>query len=306
MSLPQVEISAKELQHRSTSQVSDSSVAASNMIAPSDVEGAQADPADPIEESASSTTPNCEGSLAWCMLKHCLEFYKSYDFPINLMLAIALARAYPPLGAIYLQPDITSTRIAVAIIFFFSGMGLRTEELGKAFQRVYFNGFVQLFNFGIVSLVVYAVSRFLSATDLLNQALADGMVICAALPMAINIVIVLTAAAKGDEAAAVFNATFGNIIGIFLSPVLILLYLGASSDVSLGTVFYKLTMRVVLPLVIGQLVQKFWRQARDFYHKHKAIFRKVQELALVYIVYCGKCVWCTVIPTTNSLTYSCT
>lgn len=269
----------EKLHHSSTSGISESVV---------EDQDANAEPAVDGKEPESKVSEACKDGRLICVLRSCIAFYKSNDFPINLMLAIALARAYPPLGAEYLKPDITSTWLAVAIIFVLSGMGLRTEELGAAFQRMHFNGFVQLFNFGVVSIVVYAVSRFLATTGILNQALADGMVICSALPMAINIVIVLTASAKGDEAAAIFNATFGNIIGIFLSPVLILLYLGTSGDVSLGTVFYRLTLRVIVPLVIGQVVQKLWVQARDFYRKHKRIFKKIQELSLIFIVYCGK------------------
>jgi len=277
---PQQPETVKEILHHSpTSGVSDSVI--------EDQDGNSEPTVDGKEPESKETETDGDGRILR-ILRGCFAFYKSNDFPINLMLAIALARAYPPLGAEYLKPDITSTWLAVAIIFVLSGMGLRTEELGAAFQRMHFNGFVQFFNFGVVSIVVYAVSRFLATTGILIQALADGMVICSALPMAINIVIVLTASAKGDEAAAIFNATFGNIIGIFLSPVLILLYLGTSGDISLGTVFYKLTLRVIVPLVIGQVAQKFWVQARDYYRKHKPIFKKVQELSLVFIVYCGR------------------
>jgi sodium/bile acid cotransporter 7 len=137
-------------------------------------------------------------------------FYIRNQFPINIMLAILLARAYPPLGADYLKPEITATWIAVAIIFFLSGMGIKTEEFSKAFQRYYFNGFVQGFNFGVVSICVFAVSRLLIAAHMLDTNLADGMVICACLPMAINVVIVLSSLTGADEAAAVFNSAVGT------------------------------------------------------------------------------------------------
>jgi sodium/bile acid cotransporter 7 len=47
----------------------------------------------------------------WCV------FYNNNDFLIMIVIAILLARAYPPLGADYLQPEITSTWIAVIFIF---------------------------------------------------------------------------------------------------------------------------------------------------------------------------------------------
>lgn len=45
------------------------------------------------------------------------EFYWENEFIILIILAIVLAKAYPPLGGEYLQPDITSTWIAVIFIF---------------------------------------------------------------------------------------------------------------------------------------------------------------------------------------------
>jgi sodium/bile acid cotransporter 7 len=222
-------------------------------------------------------------------LKAISSFIVSNDFPLLIIAAILLAKAYPPLGAEYLYPKITATWIAVGIIFVLAGMGLRTEQLSQAFKRIYFNSFVQFFNFGVVSAVIFAVGKSLAAAKILNASLVDGMIIMGSLPMAINVVIVLSAATGADEAAAVFNSTFANILGIFLSPVLILLYLGTTGEVSLGEVFYKLTLRVVLPLVIGQLTQKFWDAGREFFRLHKKRFKKLQEWCLVYIVYTVFC-----------------
>ena len=75
------------------------------------------------------------------------RFYHQNSFLILVTCAILLAYAYPPLGAKYVAPKITATWIAVIFIFILAGMGIRTEELTKALQRVYFNSFVQVFNF---------------------------------------------------------------------------------------------------------------------------------------------------------------
>jgi predicted Na+-dependent transporter len=79
-------------------------------------------------------------------------------------------------------------------------------------------------NFGVVSAFVFGVTRFLVDTvHVLHKTLADGMVVCSCVPMAINIVLVLTGSANSDEAAAIFHTTLSNIAGIFLSPMLILM-----------------------------------------------------------------------------------
>lgn len=170
-----------------------------------------------------------------------------------------------------------------------AGLGLKTEEFSKAFQRLKFNLFVQCFNFGVVSLVVFAVSRGLAEIGVLSQSLADGMVVCASLPLTINMVLVLTNSAGGDEASAIFNAAFGNMIGVFLSPVLILGYLGVSGEVELLEVFLKLASRVIIPVCFGQLLQKYCPPVVAFNKKHKKNFKKAQQYCLIFIVYTVFC-----------------
>lgn len=221
--------------------------------------------------------------------KKCKKFYAANSFLILVMCAILLALAYPPLGAKYLAPQITATWIAVVFIFVLAGLGLKTEELGKAFSNVRFNAVVQVFNFGVVSSIVFGASRFLVSVGALAKALGDGMVICSSVPMTINMVLVLTKSSGGDEASAVFNAAFGNLVGVFLTPLLILGYLGVSGEVALGNVFYKLGLRVVLPIAVGQILQKFSMTVVNFVKKYKPYFKSGQQYSLIFIIYTVFC-----------------
>jgi solute carrier family 10 (sodium/bile acid cotransporter), member 7 len=176
------------------------------------------------------------------------------------------------------------------IILVVSGMTLRTDEFSQAFQKVYFNVYMQVLNFGVVSAIVFGVTRFLVNTvHILHETLADGMVVCSCLPMAINIVIVLTSSGNGDEASAVFHTTLSNIAGIFLSPTLILGYLGSKSDIDLPTVFLNLTLKAIVPLAVGQILQKASPAVVQFCKRNKAHFKKLQESCLVFIIYIVFC-----------------
>jgi solute carrier family 10 (sodium/bile acid cotransporter), member 7 len=218
-----------------------------------------------------------------------VKFYWEQEFIILIVLAILLAYAYPPLGATYLAPQITATWIAVIYIFLLAGLALKTDEFKEAFQRLYFNVFVQCYNFGVVSALVFGFSRFLVSTSIITQSLADGMVICSTLPLTINMVQLLTRSAGGDEAAAIFHAAFGNIVGVFLSPLLILGYLGVTGSVELGSVFLKLVLRVVLPLIVGQILQKTSPLIVTFVNTNKSYFKSAQQYSLVFIVYTVFC-----------------
>ena len=219
----------------------------------------------------------------------CVNFYVTYEFLVLVVVVILLAKAYPPLGAEYLRPDITATWIAVIFIFVMAGLGLKTAEFTNALKQVYFNAFVQIYNFGVVSAVVFGFSRMLLTLGALSKNLADGMVICSCLPMTINMVMVLTKAAGGDEAAAIFNAAFGNMLGVVLSPVLILGYLGVTGDVALADVFYKLGLRVLLPICVGQILQKTSKTVVNFVNNYKKYFKKAQMYTLIFIIYTVFC-----------------
>eukprot|EP00934_Nitzschia_sp_Nitz4_P006358 Nitzschia sp. Nitz4//scaffold50_size126154//8693//10152//NITZ4_003667-RA/size126154-processed-gene-0.27-mRNA-1//1//CDS//3329553644//6348//frame0 len=236
--------------------------------------------------------PQPEGGLRY-YTKFCwtrlLQFYNENDFVCMIAVSICLAKLYPPLGAEYLAPEITATWIAVIFIFLVTGLGLKTAELAKAFQRLKFNLFVQIFNFGVVSALIYGICRGLEEANVVSTALSQGMIVCATLPATINMQLVLTKSAGGDEAAAVFNAAFGNMVGVFLTPLLILGYLGVSGDVALGEVFYKLAIRVVTPVIVGQILQKFSPAAVEFNRTHKKEVKLAQQLTLVFIVYTVFC-----------------
>jgi sodium/bile acid cotransporter 7 len=241
---------------------------------------------DDVDAAVATADQDQEQSWIRSFCRRLLTFYCTYDFPIHILIGIGLAQAYPPLGAEYLKPKITASWVATGIIFFLSGLGLKTNDLLKvAFRRLYFNVFVEGFNFGVVSLIVFGVSRALASSGIIPQPLADGLAMAACLPMSINAVIILTTAANGDEAAAIFHCTLGNVCGIFLSPLLIVLYLpDVTADVDLPTVFLDLTLKVIVPLICGQLVHITIPSLREFYYAHKKIFKKIQESSLVYIV----------------------
>lgn len=79
------------------------------------------------------------------------------------------------------------------------------------------------------------------------------------------------------------------MLGVFLSPVLILGYLGVTGDIDLLEVFYKLALRVVLPVAVGQIIQKTMPRVVAYYKANKKYFKKFQEYCLVFIVYTVFC-----------------
>lgn len=106
------------------------------------------------------------------------DLYATNHFLIKAVLAIVVAKVYPPLGGQLLQPQITGQWMAVMFIFGMAGILIKTSELGEAVQKMKFNLFVLLFNFFVVSAVVYWSTRVLLHYQLINDGMADGMIVC--------------------------------------------------------------------------------------------------------------------------------
>jgi sodium/bile acid cotransporter 7 len=88
-----------------------------------------------------------------------MEFYWTSLVLILIVVAI-LAKAYPPLGADYLQPDITHMAGGVFHIFL-AGLGLKTEEFSKSLSAF---GSICLCSYFVFrgGSTVYGMSRLLS------------------------------------------------------------------------------------------------------------------------------------------------
>jgi sodium/bile acid cotransporter 7 len=149
----------------------------------------------------------------------------------------------------------------------------------NALKNYKFNLAVQTFNFMFVSVASWGLSRFLLSVGATSQNLADGLTITSCLPMTINMVIVLTKSSGGDEASAVFNAAAGNLMGVFLTPALVLMYLGESEGIDIGTVFLKLAVRVLLPIFVGQIIQYKIPVIKDYVAARKWYFKKSTEVS---------------------------
>jgi solute carrier family 10 (sodium/bile acid cotransporter), member 7 len=245
------------------------------------------DAAPPPPPNTTATTTTTTTKTAW--QRRLASFYWANEFLILVVISIALAYAYPPLGADHVQPDITATWLAVIFIFLLSGLSLETSAFRSALLQHYlFHIFVQTFNFGVVSGLVYGVSRGLLGLDWISNDLANGMVVCSCLPMTISMVSVLTKAANGNEAAAVFNAALGSLLGVVLSPVLIFGYLGLSADVSIVDIAINLSVRVFLPVIVGQIL-RCYEPVQAFMKRHKSLSKQAQQYTLIFIVYTVFC-----------------
>ncbi|XP_043086245.1 sodium/bile acid cotransporter 7 [Puntigrus tetrazona] len=208
-------------------------------------------------------------------------------FIIGIVLVIACAKLAPSAGAKGgpLRPEITITYVAVSVIFFNSGLSLKTEELASALMHVKLHFFVQTFTLVFFPIAIWLLLKVLALTAI-NEWLLRGLQTVACMPPPVSSAVILTKAVGGNEAAAIFNSAFGSFLGIVVTPLLLLVFLGSSSSVPFSSIFSQLFMTVVVPLIVGQVCRRFLRECLD---RRKPPFGTVSSVVLLMIIYTTFC-----------------
>lgn len=212
---------------------------------------------------------------------------QSQSFTLALFAAVVAAIIAPDLGVKDgpLQTGIT-TKIAVALTFLIQGLSLPTRQIAKSAAKIRIHGFSQICIFVIAPLLMWALMQVTG--NWIHPGIAAGFLYLAALPTTISSAIVMTSNSEGDSSTALFSTTLANVLGVFVTPSLcaLLISLSSSGGPSLGALIGKLSMLVLAPLVLGQLLRPF---VRDWASKSKKLFKRLSNSFIVFIVYAAFC-----------------
>nr|XP_044623090.1 sodium/bile acid cotransporter 7 isoform X3 [Equus asinus] len=142
-----------------------------------------------------------------------LERMRKEWFMVGIVLAIAGAKLEPSVGVNGgpLKPEITVSYIAVATIFFNSGLSLKTEELTSALVHIKLHLFIQIFTLAFFPAAIWLFLQLLSITPI-NEWLLKGLQTVGCMPPPVSSAVILTKAVGGNEAAAIFNSAFGSFL----------------------------------------------------------------------------------------------
>jgi len=207
-------------------------------------------------------------------------------FLLALIAMIFLAWLWPPAG---IQKGIFSLKeaanIGVSLIFFFYGLRLSPDKLKSGLSNWRLHLVVQISTFLVFPLIMLAIIYFFG--DKQNELLWLGVFYVAALPSTVSSSVVMVSIAKGNVPSAIFNASISSLIGVFITPLWMGLFLKTSTgNFDLGSVIVKLIIQVLVPVVLGILLhQKFgW-----FAEKHKKGLRLFDQSIILLIIYTSFC-----------------
>jgi sodium/bile acid cotransporter 7 len=207
-------------------------------------------------------------------------------FLAGMILAAVLAALFPDFGSTGgpMHADVV-VNVGIFAVFFLHGLGLSVERMVAGVTRWRLHLLVQSFTFGVFPLLWLllnaTVGRWLPAD------LSLGFLYLCAVPSTISSSVAMTAAARGNVAGAIFNASLSSLLGIVLTPLLVgLLARTTGQSLPFGEAVLKLAGLLLLPLVLGQLLRPLIGSWFARYKPYTNVFDRLVILVLVYASFC--------------------
>ncbi|MBA4045449.1 MAG: bile acid:sodium symporter [Erythrobacter sp.] len=169
-----------------------------------------------------------------------------------LVIATLLAMVLPATGDVRAVAT-TVSNSGIFVLFLVNGMRIRRSEIARGLANWRYFGPLILFVFGAMALAGVGFAAL--AGTVLPPMLALGFVYLGCLPSTVQSATSYTSLANGNVALAVVGAALINIAGVFISaPMFALLGGGSAGDIGSAAII-RISLILILPFVIGQVVQ---------------------------------------------------
>lgn len=207
-------------------------------------------------------------------------------FILALIGVILLAYFWPHIGAE--DSVIPFTQIAtygISVVFFFYGLKLSPQKVRTGLSNWRLHLVVQLATFVLFPLLVLLAKNILGIN--VREVIWIGVFFLASLPGTVSSAVVMVSIAKGNIPSAIFNASISTLIGVFITPLWMEIYLNtASVDIDLGPILLKLTLQVIFPVILGIILNPLWGAFAEKNSKRLRYFDQTIVLLIVYTAFC--------------------
>lgn len=171
------------------------------------------------------------------------------------------------------------TTAAIALLFFLYGARLSREAVvaGLTNWRLQLTVFASTYGvFPVLGLLFSAVLK-----PWLGPEIAAGLLYLSLLPSTVQSSIAFTSIARGNVAAAICSASFSNLIGVVLTPLLVGALMSAHGGISADAV-RDIALQLFLPFLLGQAVRRW---VGPWITRHKQLTGYVDRGSILLVVY---------------------
>jgi len=200
-------------------------------------------------------------------------------FMLGILVSVAVAVLLPARGVAADALD-WITKIAIGVLFFLYGARLAPREALAGLRHWRLHSSVLAVTYLVFPLIGLAL-RFL-APSILTDDLYTGVLFLCLVPSTVQSSIAFTSIARGNVAGAVVSASLSNLIGVFATPLLVMLLMDTTGNATVSpAAILAIVVQLLLPFLAGQLL----RQRMTWLPRHATVTRAVDRGSVYLIVY---------------------
>ena len=202
-------------------------------------------------------------------------------FLLMLIAMVALASFFPARGEGAHFVGILADA-GIVLLFFLHGAKLSREAIlsGATAWKLH------LATLGTTFALFPLIGLATQQVEAIPGQMRAGLLFLTLLPSTVQSSIAFTAIARGNVAAAVVSASFSNLLGIVLTPVLVALLMqksvGGTGDLISLSAVEGIVLQLLLPFLLGHLARPW---IGGFVSRHKAMLGRVDRGSILLIVY---------------------
>ncbi len=207
-------------------------------------------------------------------------------FILALMSMILLAYFFPHLGSKDSPVPLSAiANYGVSLIFFFYGLRLSPQKLLAGIANWRLHLLIHSATFLVFPLLVIAARLLIG--NVINDLIWLGIFFLACLPSTVSSSVVMVSIARGNIPAAIFNASISTLIGVFITPLWMGIFMNSSTQsLDLLPIILKLTLQVLLPVILGILLHS---KCGAFAERHRKQLRYFDQSIILLIVFTAFC-----------------
>jgi len=201
-------------------------------------------------------------------------------FLLAMAATVALAGLFPARGA-FAGVMSVAAKVVIALLFWLYGARLSPQQAWQGVKRWQLHLLVLATTF-VVFPVLGLAARGL-VPWLLNLNLYNGLLFLCLVPSTVQSSIAFTSIARGNVSAALVSASLSNIVGIALTPLLVVLLMNTSGGSRMdATAIRDVVVQLLLPFVAGQLMRPW---IADWVARHTVLTKAVDRGSILLVVY---------------------
>jgi sodium/bile acid cotransporter 7 len=201
-------------------------------------------------------------------------------FVLALLVVVATAAMLPATGTFADVLDV-ATKAAVALLFLLYGARLSPTEALHGLRHWRLHVLVLAATF--VAFPLLGLAARVLVPSALTPGLYAGVLFLCLVPSTVQSSIAFTSIAHGNVPAAIVSASLSNMLGVVLTPVLVVLLMSTARGARIdGSAVLDIVLQLLLPFVAGQLLRPWLAK---WVHRHPVATKVFDRGSILLVVY---------------------